>query len=210
MKYKLVEIESIQEEFYDGVVYDLMVEEDHSYNIESICVHNSICETRLATGHGFPVAQSIVDCNQVRKEEKFETLIIADGGCKNGGDIVKALALGADYVMLGSLLSGAQECPGPIISKGKRLYKRYAGMAALISQENNPNRSKFHSVEGVKKLVSFKGPVNAILERLIQNVRSGLSYSGARSIGELQEKAKFIQQTALGMKETGTHIFSVK
>jgi IMP dehydrogenase len=169
----------------------------------------SICSTRINTGSGIPTAQSIIDCDEISERKNLKTLIIADGGCTCSGDIVKALALGVDYVMLGSLLSGTFECPGPIICKGKRLYKRYAGMASERAQQNN-TKGKVYSVEGVSTLVPYKGMVSNVLEKLTQNIKSGLSYSGANNLQELRVKAKFIQQTTLGAKETGLHIYDTK
>ncbi len=169
----------------------------------------SICSSRLNAGSGVPVAQSIIDCEEVREMLKLNTLIIADGGCKNAGDIVKALALGADYAMLGSLLAGTDECPGSICynrdgslnaaTTGR--HKLYRGMAS-IQALGRANRS----IEGISAYVPYQGPVSNVLDSLAHNIRSGLSYNGAYTIPELQRKAVFTRQTALGMKETRTHI----
>lgn len=163
----------------------------------------SICSTRIQTAHGVPTFQSVLDCSQVVDEAK----LVADGGIKNAGDIVKCLAAGADFVMLGSLLAGTQQSPGEVFknSQGQR-YKSYRGMASREAQV--AWRGKARSLEGVATTVPYKGDVEDILADLTQNIRSGLSYSGARSISEFREKVKVIQQTSAGMNESRTHILS--
>ena len=161
----------------------------------------SICSTRIQTGHGIPTLQSIMDC---AKSDRDVTLI-ADGGIKTSGDIVKALAAGADFVMLGSLLAGVEETPGlPVLKNDGLQYKIYRGMASKEAQYNW--RGRISSVEGVSHLVSFKGPLRFTLDSLNIGIRSGLSYSGVRSIPEFQAKAKFIRQTGSGQVESSTHI----
>ncbi len=161
----------------------------------------SICSTRVQTGHGVPGLQTIMDCAKTDRDIK----IIADGGIKNAGDIVKALAAGADAVMCGSLLSGTNETPGKIIEKkdGSR-WKTYRGMASKEAQLGW--RGKYSSFEGVATTVPYRGGVKYVLSDLERGIRSGLSYSGARNIPELQAKASFIFQTALGLSESKTHI----
>ena len=163
----------------------------------------SICSTRIQTAHGVPTFQSVLDCSQVVDEAK----LVADGGIKNAGDVVKCLAAGADFVMLGSLLAGTQQSPGEVFknSQGQR-YKSYRGMASREAQV--AWRGKARSLEGVATTVPYKGDVEDILADLTQNIRSGLSYSGARSIVEFREKVKVIQQTSAGMNESRTHILS--
>ena len=163
----------------------------------------SICSTRIQTAHGVPTFQSVLDCSQVVDEAR----LVADGGIKNAGDIVKCFAAGADFVMLGSLLAGTQQSPGEVFknSQGQR-YKSYRGMASREAQV--AWRGKARSLEGVATTVPYKGDVEDILIDLAQNIRSGLSYSGARSIPEFREKVKVIQQTSAGMNESKTHILS--
>ena len=161
----------------------------------------SICSTRIQTGHGMPTFQSVLDCSQ----SEYDTTIIADGGITTAGDIVKALAAGADFVILGSLLAGTNETPGEVFkSKKGKEYKVYRGMASKEAQKDW--RGSFSSNEGVSTTVDTKGPVAAILDDLANGIRSGLSYSGARTIFELQAKAEFIRQTASGQVESSTHI----
>jgi len=160
----------------------------------------SICSTRIQTGHGVPGFHTIVDCARSDRNAP----IIADGGIRNSGDIVKALAAGADFVMLGSLLAGTDEAPGDTINTRKGKFKAYRGMASKDAQIEW--RGKTASLEGVATTVPCKGPVGDVLEELARGIRSGLSYSGARSIGELQLKAQFVRQTSSGQRKSGTHI----
>jgi IMP dehydrogenase len=160
----------------------------------------SICSTRVNTGHGVPTFQSIHDCSYTDRDAK----LIADGGIRNSGDIVKALAAGADFVMLGSMLAGTDESPGEIFTSGNKKYKVYRGMASRSAQLDW--RGKSSSPEGISTTIPYKGPVTDILRDIRGNVRSGFSYSGARDLRELQSKAKFIKQTPAGQYESSTHI----
>ena len=164
----------------------------------------SICSTRIQTGHGIPTLQSVLDCSNSEFAGSYP--IIADGGIKNSGDAVKALAAGADFVMLGSILAGSSESPGEIIHEGGHQYKVYRGMASKDAQLNW--RGHAASVEGVSSTVSLKGAANDILCELAVNIRSGLSYSGAFSISQLQSRCEFIRQTSAGAVESSTHILS--
>jgi len=161
----------------------------------------SICSTRIQTGHGIPGLQTILDCAQ---EGRNSVPIIADGGIRNAGDVVKALAAGADFVMLGSLLAGTDEAPGDVINAQRGKFKSYRGMASKDAQIDW--RGKTASLEGIATTVPCKGPVSAILKDLERGIRSGFSYSGARTLGELQQKATFIKQTGSGRAESSTHI----
>ena len=162
----------------------------------------SICSTRIQTGHGMPTLQSVIDCSFTNRDTK----IIADAGIKTSGDIVKALAAGADFVMLGSLLSGTDESPGSKIERGGMIYKEYRGMASSRAQIGW--RGKIASREGVSALVPYKGSVANVIDNLDAGIRSGLSYSGCTSIIEFQNKAEMIFQTSAGASESQTHVFS--
>jgi len=163
----------------------------------------SICSTRIQTGHGLPGLQTIIDCAQTDRDVK----IIADGGIKNAGDIVKALAAGAHAVMCGSLLAGTAETPGNLFTDDKGFkFKTYRGMASKEAQKDW--RGKYSSFEGVATKVPYRGPVASILSDLGRNIRSGLSYSGSRSLEQLREKAKFVTQTSSGLSESRTHILT--
>ena len=161
----------------------------------------SICTTRVQTGHGVPGLETIFQCSKSDRNAK----IIADGGIKNSGDIVKALAAGADAVMLGSLLAGTTESPGRTFkdTDGK-LRKVYRGMASAEAQKDW--RGRVSSQEGVSSSVPWRGPVGDVIEGLERGIRSGLSYSGARSVKELQAKAQWLQQSNASTTESSAHI----
>jgi len=160
----------------------------------------SICSTRLVSGHGVPTFQTVMDC----VEAGCPIPIIADGGMKTSGDIVKALAAGADFVMLGSMLAGTDQAPGQVFDAGNKKYKVYRGMASSEAQVNW--RGKTSTPEGISTTIPYKGDVNTILADLKGGIQSGMSYSGARTINDLQAKAKFVQQTTAGQAESFTHI----
>tara|TARA_Y100001938_G_scaffold107758_1_gene147217 strand:- start:929 stop:1954 length:1026 start_codon:yes stop_codon:yes gene_type:complete len=160
------------------------------------------CSTRVRTGHGVPVLESIRQCS----ESQGSALLIADGGMRHSGDIVKALAAGADLVMVGSLLAGTSESPGTIITdeRTREKYKIYRGMASRDAQ--NSWRSRVSVVEGVSTTVPFKGDVEDVVESLAAGIRSGLSYSGCSNLNELRLTATFVRQTSAGLKEGSPHI----
>jgi IMP dehydrogenase len=160
------------------------------------------CSTRTRTGHGLPVLDSIIQCANT----SASALLIADGGIRTSGDIVKAIAAGADLVMVGSLLAGTDESPGTIITderSGKKI-KLYRGMASGDAQTSW--RNKVSVVEGVSTVVPYKGSVSGVMESLIGGLRSGLSYSGCRTLGELRLNATFVNQTSAGLAESKPHI----
>ena len=160
----------------------------------------SICSTRIQTGHGVPTLQSVMDCSLTTKSVN----IIADGGIKNSGDIVKSIAAGADAVMLGSLLAGTDEAPGHINMIDGVAAKVYRGMASKDAQIDW--RGHYSSIEGVTSRVKYSGPLENVVGELVQGIRSGYSYSGCRNIKEFMANADFILQTAMGNKESNTHI----
>jgi len=160
----------------------------------------SICSTRIQTGHGIPTFQSVLECSRSDRD----CLIIADGGIKNSGDIVKSLAAGADAVMVGRILAGTPESPGEVVWDQGRKMKVYRGMASPEAQI--AWRGRVSSNEGVSRTIPVKGPAKEVLMVLEKGIRSGLSYSGARSILELQACADFITQTSAGAAESSTHI----
>ena len=160
----------------------------------------SICSTRVQTGHGMPTLQSVIDCARSDRD----ALLIADGGIKNSGDMVKALAAGADAVMVGSLLAGTDESPGEIVETATGKHKAYRGMASKDAQIDW--RGKVSSAEGISTMIPYKGTVENIIEDLAKGIRSGFSYSGARNLIEFQAMAKFVKQTSAGQIESSTHI----
>ena len=167
----------------------------------------SICSTRIVTGHGLPGLQTIFDCARTDRDVK----IIADGGIKTSGDIVKALAAGADFVMCGSLLAGTTESPGQVVTSPGAGFrgspvKEYRGMASKDAQLDWRNKSS--TPEGVASYIPYKGSVKDILADLEGGIRSGFSYSGARNLKELQHKVEWSRQTSAGTQESGTHILN--
>jgi IMP dehydrogenase len=165
----------------------------------------SICSTRVVTGHGLPGLQTIFDCARTDRNVK----IIADGGIKTSGDIVKALAAGADFVMCGSLLAGTEESPGKVVKMpdGSRM-KEYRGMASKDAQMDWRNKSS--TPEGVASYIPYKGGVEDVLRDLEGGIRSGFSYTGARTIVQLHHKAQWSLQTPAGTVESGTHILTTQ
>jgi IMP dehydrogenase len=162
----------------------------------------SQCTTRVVTGCGLPTFESILRF----RDHSTKYTIIADGGIKNSGDIVKALAAGANFVMLGSLLAGTKEAPGPVIKgKGKR-YKVYRGSASFGGQEDYSHKEgDVEYVEGEESLVPYKGDVGKILTTLKQGIRSGFSYCNAHNLTELRQNAEFVTISSSGYLENLPH-----
>lgn len=161
----------------------------------------SICSTRIQTGHGVPSLQSILDCSSI----PLDVTLIADGGIKNSGDIAKALAAKADFVMIGSLLAGTDCTPGDVIStESNNKRKVYRGMASKDAQMDW--RGKSSSLEGISTTVPYKGATVDVVDQLENGIRSAFSYSGARTIKEYWSKSRFIEQTSSGLTESKTHI----
>ncbi len=164
----------------------------------------SICSTRIQTGHGVPTLQSVLDCANSDRH----AALIADGGMKNSGDVTKALAAGADAVILGSMLAGTAETPGEVLnSASNTATKVYRGMASEEAQKDW--RGKSSSVEGIATVISYKGPVKNILHSLDRGIRSGFSYSGCCNLREFQCHSRFIRQTQAGASESKTHINNI-
>lgn len=172
----------------------------------------SICTTRIIAGVGVPQATAVSDVADYCKDKGI--CVIADGGIKFSGDIVKALALGAQTVMLGSLLAGCTESPGEeIIYQGRR-FKTYVGMGSLAAmkrgsadryfQKSTTKASKLVP-EGIEGRVAFKGPVADTIYQLCGGIRSGMGYCGAKDIPTLQKKAVFMQITNAGLRESHPH-----
>lgn len=166
----------------------------------------SICTTRIQTGHGRPTLEAIIQIAKYKEKTGDTALIVADGGIKNAGDIVKCLAAGADLVMLGSLLAGTYESPGRVVKTAQGSFKRYAGMASKEAQLKG--RGHYNSIEGIATMVKFKGNVAFTIADLQKNIASGMSYSGARTIKELQELAIFQIQSMASHIEGMPHILT--
>jgi len=170
----------------------------------------SICTTRVVTGAGVPQITAIMDC--ARAARGTGVPIIADGGIRFSGDITKAIAAGADCVMIGSLFAGTDESPGETILYQGRTFKTYRGMGSLGAMmagssdrySQDLERGKLVP-EGVEGKVPYKGPLAAIVEQLVGGLRAGMGYCGCRTIQELQEKARFIRITPAGWRESHVH-----
>lgn len=168
----------------------------------------SMCKTRIVTGHGVPQLTAIEECARV-KDLYDDVSIVADGGLRNSGDIVKALAVGADAVMIGGLVAGADETPGKEVADfSGRKYKQYAGMASEEGRKFNgwfTEEDASFIPEGESTMVNSKGPVKNIIDGLVGGLRSGMSYAGAMSIKELQENAEWVRVTENGRVEGTPH-----
>ncbi len=160
----------------------------------------SMCTTRIITGCGVPQLSAIALCAEVAHE--YGIPVIADGGIKTSGDIVKAFAAGADTVMLGSMLSGTIETPGEI-KNGKKQYRGMASKSAQVSWRGGVPEGM--APEGEQTQVSVKGHVKHVILELTGGIRSGMSYINATSIAEIREKARFIEMTSSGAHESRAH-----
>lgn len=171
----------------------------------------SICTTRIMSGMGVPQLTAVMEGVRAGKEFKNK-MIIADGGIKTSGDIVKALAAGANCVMLGSLLAGTDEVPGKmVVIKGKK-YKIYRGMGSLGAMKfgsaeryGQEKTAKKFVPEGVEGLVECKGSLESVLFQLMGGLRSGMAYLGAKNLQELRQKAEFIRISPAGLAESKPH-----
>mgnify|MGYP003676329648 CR=1 FL=1 len=168
----------------------------------------SCCSTRVITGHGVPMFTCLLDCCE--SADKAGVKIIADGGIKSSGDIVKALAAGCDFVMVGSLLAGSKETPGEEIFREGTKYKVFRGMASTSAMidRNNRNRVDMPVGEGVRTSVVAKGPVENIIKDLKSGIQSGMSYMNARSLSDIPIVSKWGIQTHSGHSEGTPHILS--
>ena len=160
----------------------------------------SMCTTRIITGCGVPQLTAIAWCAEVAKS--FGIPVIADGGVKVSGDVVKAFAAGAQTVMLGSLLSGTLETPGPI-HYGKKQYRGMASRAAQTSWRGGLPEGM--APEGESTQVPIKGHLSDVIHELCGGLRSGMSYVNAQTISEIAQKARFIEMSPMGFKESGAH-----
>jgi len=201
MKYKIEEINDIKIEDYNGIVYDLEVEEDHSYSVNNgILVHNSVCETRKNTGVGVPQLTALKEIRKAIFDNKLDIKVIADGGIQYFGDVPKAMVF-ADAVMVGSMISGTSETPGHVYQDDEgKFYKTYGGSSSGENKVKNGEMNRF--VEGMVKTVQFRGHVKYILHKIEDGLRSALSYSGAWNIKEFHEKAILREISGGGRKES--------
>ena len=172
----------------------------------------SICTTRMVAGIGVPQISAIMEVKGALKNKKIK--IISDGGIKFSGDIAKALAAGADAIMMGSIFAGTDESPGKKFKIKRKLYKQFRGMGSIGAmssgsanryfQKNFKDKSKFVP-EGVEGRVEYKGKVSKIIYQLQGGLRSSMGYIGAKDINQIQKKAKFIKITKAGFYESMVH-----
>ncbi|MDE7433934.1 MAG: IMP dehydrogenase [Mycoplasmoidaceae bacterium] len=171
----------------------------------------SICTTRIVSGIGVPQLTAVASVYKYAKKKHIP--IIADGGIKYSGDITKAIAAGADSVMLGGMLAATDEAPGKIMTIGGKKFKSYVGMGSMAAMKRGSSDRYFQNNQDVSKLVpegveaklAYKGSVNNILYQLVGGLRSGMGYSGARTIEELKRKGKFVKITISGYNESHVH-----
>ncbi len=175
----------------------------------------AICTTRIVTGVGVPQVTAVFDCSQAAKEMGATT--ISDGGVKYSGDIAKAIAAGADAVMIGSLFAGTEEAPGYTVFVNGRKYKRYRGMGSIGAMEAGSKARYFQEKvtdskkfvpEGIEGIVPYRGTVSETAYQLVGGLRSAMGYCGAKDILAMQ-KAKFVQITAAGMAESHPHSVTI-
>ncbi len=172
----------------------------------------SICTTRLVAGIGVPQLSAVLDVKKALKN--YKTKIVSDGGIKFSGDLAKAIAAGADAVMIGSLFSGTIESPGKIVKYKGKLYKKFRGMGSVgamsVGSADRYYQKKFKNVskyvpEGVEGIVRFKGPVDKIIYNLVGGLKSSMGYLGAKTIQDLQKKGEFVKITKAGFYESMVH-----
>ena len=172
----------------------------------------SICITRIVAGSGVPQLTAVIECAEAARE--YGIPIIADGGVRQPGDLAKAIAAGAQTAMIGSMLAGTDESPGLVMTRKGHRYKASRGMASLDANIDRNKREgndltqeeiEDYVAEGVEASVPYRGRAREVLTQLIGGLQSGMSYSGAHSIEEFQQKAVFVRMTGAGLKESGPH-----
>jgi IMP dehydrogenase len=203
-------------------VYDIEVEADHhSFIADNAVVHNSICTTRVVAGVGVPQISAIYDVAQVAGPAGVP--VIADGGMQYSGDIAKAIAAGADSVMLGSLLAGCEESPGELLFVNGKQFKSYRGMGSLGAMQSRGQGRSYSKdryfqddvlsddklvPEGIEGQVPYRGPLAAVAHQLVGGLRAAMGYVGAPTIPDLKN-AQLIRITAAGLKESHPHDISM-
>ncbi len=172
----------------------------------------SICTTRVVAGVGMPQFSAVLECAAACRERGVPA--IADGGVRNSGDIVKAIAAGADCVMVGSLLAGTDEAPGEVFLYQGRSYKSYRGMGSIGAMARGSADRYFQQEvedtlklvpQGIEGRVGYKGPVAGMVHQLVGGLHAGMGYTGSRTIAELQRNARFRRVTGAGLRESHVH-----
>ena len=173
----------------------------------------SICTTRVVAGIGVPQVTAVMDCAEVG--HKYGVPVIADGGIKYSGDIVKALAAGASICMMGSMFAGTEESPGETVLYRGRSYKTYRGMGSIGAMEKGSKDRYFQNdakklvPEGVEGMVAYKGKAEDIVYQMIGGIRAGMGYCGAATIKDLMENSEFIKITSASLKESHPHDITI-
>ena len=173
----------------------------------------SICTTRVVAGIGVPQVTAVMDCAEVG--HKYGVPVIADGGIKYSGDIVKAIAAGASVCMMGSIFAGTEESPGEIVLYRGRSYKTYRGMGSIGAMEKGSKDRYFQNdakklvPEGVEGMVAYKGKAEDIVYQMIGGLKSGMGYCGSATIKDLMDNAQFIKITAASLKESHPHDITI-
>ena len=167
--------------------------------------NGSMCATRIQTGVGIPLFSALQSCSKAARNHGVK--IIADGGCRTPGDVAKAFAAGADAIIIGSLFAGTKETPGSIKKTGlfpdQKLFKQYRGSASIDSKIARGEEGK--NVEGTSTLVPYRGKVKRLVSEIEDGVRSAMSYVGAFSMADFQEKSTFVNVTSAGIREAFPH-----
>ncbi len=174
----------------------------------------SICTTRVVAGIGVPQLSAILDVVRVAKKKNVP--VVADGGLKYSGDVVKALAAGASTVMLGSMLAGTKESPGKVIKINGQTVKVYRGMGSLGAMKKGQSTDRYfqkgnkkYVPEGVEGVIKYKGTVEEVIWNLVGGLKSGMGYIGAKNIEQMNKKAKFIRITNASLKESHPHTITI-
>ena len=204
--FKLVKINTIKKSLYEGKIYDLEVEDNHSYNINGIIVHNSGCTTAANVSINYPLGSLISECYALRSQYGIKTKIVADGGMRNYSDVIKALALGAEYVMIGSLFNKAIESAGfnylwkiKINNKtaellwryGLPVKKKYRGMSTK-SVQRSWGKSKLVTAEGITKYQEIEYTLEQWTENFEDYLKSAMSYCNAKTLKDFIGKVEYI------------------
>ncbi|MGH9139411.1 MAG: IMP dehydrogenase [Acidimicrobiales bacterium] len=196
-------------------VYDIEVDcPTHSFVADNAIVHNSICTTRVVAGVGVPQVTAIYECAQATA--RHGATIVADGGVQQSGDVAKAIAAGADAVMLGGIFAGVDESPGEVVFDHGERYKEYRGMGSLGAMKGRSfSKDRYFQNEiidesqlvpqGIEGRVPYKGPVANVLHQLIGGLRAAMGYCGTGTVAELRQHGRFVRITSAGLRESHPH-----